>query len=143
MHLRTYSLVADAYDAWKRGDIEAFGDLLAENIVFSVPDGTSTFVGNGTGREKLKSRLRAFLDTYDVVRFDLLNASPSSTQCVFRIEYVYRARDTGFEIVGTQRHTWGVSGDQIVSFAVAHDAQRLGAFFDLTRPDRPPVFCHD
>ena len=48
---------------------------------------TSPTVPRGT------SRLRAFLDTYDVVRFDLLNASPSSTQCVFRIEYVYRARE--------------------------------------------------
>lgn len=143
MHLETYILVSDAYDAWKRGDLEEFGSLLAEDIVFSVPDGTSTFVGNGTGRELLKGRLRAFLDCYEVVRFDLLNANPSSTQCVFRIEYVYRARDTGFEIVGTQRHTWGVANNQIVSFAVAHDAQRLGAYFELTRPSRSPAVCHD
>lgn len=139
MHLQTYVLVADAYAAWKRGDLESFGRLLAEDIAFSVPSATSTYVGSGTGREELKRRLRAFLDGYDVLRFDLLTANPSSAQCVFRIEYTYRARDTGLEIVGTQRHIWGVSGSEIVSFTVAHDTQRLGAFFELTRPLRPCV----
>ena len=62
MHLQNYVLVSDAYDAWKRGDIEAFGDLLSEHIAFSVPSATSTYVGAGTGREELKRRLRAFLD---------------------------------------------------------------------------------
>ena len=102
--------------------------------MFAVPSATSTYVGAGTGREELKRRLRAFLDCYEVCRFDLLTANPSSAQCVFRIEYTYRARETGFEIVGTQRHIWGVEGGQIVSFTVAHDAQRLGAYFELTRP---------
>jgi len=143
MHLHTYVLVADAYEAWKRGDLEAFGSLLAADIVFSVPSAASTYVGNGTGREELKRRLRAFLDSYDVLQFDLLTANPSSTQCVFRIEYTYRARDTGLEIVGTQRHIWGVSGNQIVSFTVAHDTQRLGAFFDLTRPAAPTCVSHE
>lgn len=134
MHLQTYVLVADAYEAWKLGDLEAFGKLLAEDIAFSVPSATSTFVGVGTGREELKRRLKAFLDSYEVCRFDLLTANPSDDRCVFRIEYTYRSRDTGFEIVGTQRHIWGVNGKEIVSFTVAHDAQRLGAYFDLTRP---------
>jgi ketosteroid isomerase-like protein len=139
MHLQTYVLVADAYDAWKRGDLEAFGNYLAENIAFTVPFATSTFVGDGTGREELKRRLQAFLDDYEVCRFDLLTANPSRTQCVFRIEYVYRARETGLEIVGTQRHIWGVAGQLITSFTVAHDTQRLGAFFELTRPSRTCV----
>ena len=139
MHLQNYVLVSDAYDAWKRGDIEAFGSHLSEHIAFSVPSATSTFVGAGTGREELKRRLRAFLDHYEVCRFDLLTAAPADTQCVFRIEYTYRARDTGFEIVGTQRHIWGVSDNQIVSFTVAHDAQRLGAYFALTRPADPSL----
>jgi len=136
MHLHTYVLVSDAYAAWKSGDLEAFGKLMAEDISFSVPSATSTFVGVGTGREELKRRLQAFLDSYKVRRFDLLTASPSESQCVFRIEYDYEARSTGLEIVGTQRHIWGVRGNEITSFTVAHDAQRLGAFFELTGPSQ-------
>lgn len=137
MNLHTYVLVTDAYDAWKSGDLEAFGNLLAADIAFAVPSATSTFVGDGTGREELKRRLRAFLDNYEVVSFDLLTAHASNTECVFRIEYTYRARETGLEIVGTQRHIWGITGNAISSFIVAHDTYRLGAFFALTSPQGP------
>lgn len=131
MHLHTYAIVNEAYSAWKRGDLEAFGNLLAEDVGFSVPPASQSFVGSGAGREELKRRLKTFLDGYEVLRFDLVAATPSPTRCVFRIEYSYKARSTGMDIEGTQRHIWDVHANEITSFAVAHDAQRLGAFFEL------------
>lgn len=131
MGLHTYVLVKEAYDAWKRGDLEAFGALMAEDVAFAVPFSTQTYVGNGTGREELKRRLRAFLDDYEVPTFRITGAVPSGSECVFRIQYRYRARDTGLDIEGSQRHAWRVKDNEIVAFTVMHDAQRLGAFFGL------------
>lgn len=139
MSLHTYVLIKDAYDAWKRGDLEAFGALLAEDIEFAVPSSTNTYVGSGTGREELTRRLRAFLDDYEVLNFHITNAVPSGADCVFRIQYSYRARESGLDIEGSQRHMWRVKDNEIVSFTVMHDAQRLGAFFGMSGHQPPPA----
>lgn len=137
MHLNTYIVVKDIYEAWKRGDLETFGALCAPNVTFSVPSSTTTYVGTGSGRHELTRRLQAFLDGYDVLQFDIVAASPSQDACVCRINYAYRSRETGLEIQGSQRHIWQVAGNEIVSFTVVHDAPRLGAFFGLTS-NTPP-----
>lgn len=139
MGLHTYVLVKEAYDAWKKGDLEAFGALMAEDVGFAVPFSTHTYVGSGSGREELKRRLQAFLDDYEVLMFHIVGAVPSGTECVFRIQYRYRARDTGLDIEGSQRHAWRVKDNEIVAFTVMHDAQRLGAFFGLSGHALPPA----
>jgi hypothetical protein len=79
--------------------------------------------------------LRAFLDAYEVEEFKIASANPIDDSIVFRIQYDYRSRAKGLDIQGAQRHRWTVSGNEITSFTVIHDAQRLGAFFELTQPE--------
>lgn len=139
MHLHTYATVREAYDAWMRGDLEAFAALLADKVEFSVPSSPRTYVGTGEGRDVIKDRLGAFLGAYEVLEFTLLGATPvSSGSCDFRIRYHYRSRSTGDEIEGSQRHLWSVRDGAVTSFKVIHDADRLAAFFKLTEPAPRP-----
>lgn len=138
MNLNTYAIVKEAYAAWKGGELETFGALLAPDVSFSVPSSTTTYVGNGNGRRELTQRLEAFLQDYEVLQFDIVSAAPGDSECVCRIDYTYRSYDTGLEIQGSQRHIWQVAGNEITSFTVVHDAMRLGAFFGLTSSLRTP-----
>ena len=136
MYLNTYAIVREAYDAWKRGDLDAFAARLADKIESSVPSSPRSYVGTGEGRDVIVARLGAFLSDYEVLEFSLLGATPvSSGSCDFRIRY--RSRATGDEIEGSQRHLWSVRNGAITSFKVIHDADRLAAFFKLTEPPPP------
>lgn len=141
MHLHTYWIVRDAYAAWRRGDIDGFGRLLAEDVEFSVPSSPRTYVGTAEGRSNLQSRLEAFLRAYEVIEFTILSAFPIHDSLDFRIQYHYRSRSTGLEIQGRQRHLWTVRDHAIVSFKVIHDAERLAAFFQMSEHpgDSPPI----
>lgn len=138
MHLYHYTVVRDAYAAWKGGDLDTFAGYLADKVEFSVPDSPRTYVGTGEGRELLKARLAAFLERYEVIEFNILNAVPIHHSIDFRISYQYRSRSTGDEIQGRQRHLWTVRGHAITAFKVIHDADRLAAFFNLSEPKLPP-----
>ena len=135
MYLHAYALVCDAYNAWKRGDLDAFAACLADDVEFSVPSSPRTYLGNGTGRDALRNRLEDFLSVYEVLEFNIVGAMLVATSsCDFRIRYRYRARATRDEIEGTQRHIWSVRDGAITSFKVVHDADRLAAFFEMTAP---------
>ena len=132
MPLARYYLVRRAYAAWQAGDLLAFGGYLAEDVTFSVPASSRPYVGTDRGRATLVERLEAFLEVYDVVEFGIDNTLLLEDCVDCRVSYAYKSRACGLIIHGKQRHIWRVEGGQITSFDIAHDAQRLAAFFSLS-----------
>jgi len=106
----------------------------APDVAFAVraPRHAASFVGRGRGRDVLAHRLRAFLDSYEVLEFRLLHDAPRGRYLQCRIRYHYRHRRTGMRIDGTMRHVWRVVGGRVERFEIVHDAERMGAYFELT-----------
>ncbi|MDX2203312.1 MAG: nuclear transport factor 2 family protein [Hyphomicrobiaceae bacterium] len=136
MIFNDYLVLKNAYAAWGRGDLATLESCFAPDLRFDVPASATarSYIGSGVGRHLLVARLRNFLAPYEVKRFKPISAFPTEHGIEFRVQYDYRSKATGLDVQGTQRHLWTVSGNEITTFTVVHDARLLAAFFDLTEP---------
>lgn len=136
MQVTDESIVKDAYAAWVAADLVTFAALLHRDVGFAVrmPVEARTYVGEGHGREQFVERLAAFLEAFDVLDFCVLHVTTRDDYVDCRIRYHYRGKLTRLEADGSMRQLWRVLDGKIVHFEVFHDAQKLGAFFDLADP---------
>lgn len=125
-------IVRAVCDAFARGDLAAVLSRFAEDVTFMVrPQGAVSFLGEGRSRRLLAERLGRFLDTFEVVLYKPGQIGVHDDWVDCRIVYHYRDKKTGLDIDGRMRQLHRVVGDKIVHFEVIHDAQRMGAFFEL------------
>lgn len=139
MIVRARLVIEAMYEAWAAGDLPRAMSSFAQHVVFAVraPARAQTYLGNGCSRREFQRRIEAFLGEFKVAEFEVLNIVPSADgwqQCRVRYRYVHKR--TGMDIDGTMRHDLRIDGDRVVQFMVSHDAERMGAFFQLVARER-------
>lgn len=126
-------VVEAAYVCWEAGDLGGLLTHFDDEVEFAVnARGSPTILGTGCGRTLLASRVLTFLDQLEVVDYQAGYVTPREGCFTCPIRYHYRHKRSGMEIDGTMRHVWHVREGKVLRFEVVHDAERMGAFFELT-----------
>lgn len=126
-------ILRDAYASWERGDLLTTLSYFAGCLVFVVHATPSapSLVGSGFGRDRFGQELELFLEQYKVEHFTLLGVRADSDGFCSSAAYRYRHRGSGLDVEGRMRHKWRFVGDEIASFELFTDSQRLRAFYNL------------
>jgi len=97
-------LVESAFDAWNRGDIEAFAGHVAENVawleVSGRPEGAPL---ERLGRERLRQSLESLFDVWESYRLDVERLEDLGDRVLAVVREVGRGRASGVEVEGL----WG------------------------------------
>jgi len=97
-------LVESAFDAWNRGDIEAFAGHVAENVawleVSGRPEGAPV---ERLGRERLRQSLESLFDVWESYRLDVERLEDLGDRVLAVVREVGRGRASGVEVEGL----WG------------------------------------
>jgi ketosteroid isomerase-like protein len=132
MRADSRTLLEGAYAAWAARDLSATLDCFAEDVAFVIhlPSDVTPLAGEVHGRDELRMRLQAILDTCDVLAYTPVQIRDGSA-LRSQVHFHYRHKATGLDYEGRLRHVWRIAGDRIVYFEEFHDAARVGAFFAL------------
>jgi uncharacterized protein len=116
-------LVKSAFDAWNRGDIEAFAEHLAEDVawveVSGRPEGDAS---ERLGRDRLRQSLESLFEAWESYRLELERICEVGDRVVAVVREVARGRASGLEVDGRWGYLVTVGEGQIVRIEAYRDA---------------------
>jgi ketosteroid isomerase-like protein len=93
------TVVQSAFDAWNRGDMDAFAAHASEDVawleVSGRPEGAPT---ERHGRERMRQSLGSLFDAFDSYRLELEQLDEVGDRVVAVVREVARGRASGLEI---------------------------------------------
>jgi ketosteroid isomerase-like protein len=122
-------LVESAFQAWNRGDIEAFAGHLAEDVawleVSGRPEGEDAEMH---GRARLRRSLESMLDAWESYRLELLQVHDAGHHVVAVVRERARGRASGVDVDSTWGYLITLAEGAIVRVeAYRNPAQALAA----------------
>jgi uncharacterized protein len=103
-HAQNLAVVQSAFDAWNRGDIEAFAGHAAEDVVWlevaGRPEGGSA---ERHGRERMREALASLFDAWESYRLEVERIEEAGGRVLALVREVARGRASGVEVDGR----WG------------------------------------
>jgi uncharacterized protein (TIGR02246 family) len=128
-------LIESAFAAWNRGDIRAFADLTAEDIVWLEVSGRPE--GDGAelhGRERMRRSLESLFEVWETYRLDVQSVQAVGDRVVAIVREVAQGRSSGVKIDGLWGYVITVSEGQIARVeAYRNHEQAL-----VAAPAQPP-----
>jgi uncharacterized protein len=128
-------LIESAFAAWNSGDIRAFADLTAEDIVWLEVSGRPE--GDGAelhGRERMRRSLESLFEAWETYRLDVQSLQAVDDRVVAIVREVAQGRSSGVKIDSLWGYVITVSDGQIVRVeAYRNHEQALAA-----APGQPP-----
>jgi uncharacterized protein len=123
---RNTELVESAFEAWNRGDIDAFTGHMAEDVawleVSGRPEGGAT---ERIGRDRLRDSLKSlFDDAWESYRLEVQRLDEVGGRIVAVVREIARGRASGVEIDGTWGYLITVGDGEIVRIEAYRDADR-------------------
>jgi ketosteroid isomerase-like protein len=122
---RNTELVESAFDAWNRGDIDAFAGHVAEDVawleVAGRPEGGAT---ERIGRDRLRESLRSLFDAWESYHLEVQRLEDVGDRVVAVVREVARGRASGLEIDGTWGYLITVGDGEIVRIEAYRDADK-------------------
>ena len=116
-------LVESAFDAWNRGDIEAFAGHVAENVawleVSGRPEGAPV---ERLGRERLRQSLESLFDAWESYRLDVERLEDLGDRVLAVVREVGRGRASGVEVEGLWGYLITVENGLIARIEAYRDA---------------------
>jgi ketosteroid isomerase-like protein len=116
-------LVKSAFDAWNRGEIDAFADHVAEDVawleVSGRPEGDPSA---RVGRDRLRQSLESLFDAWESYHLELQRIHDLGDRVVAVVREVATGRASGVEIDGRWGYLITVDGGQIVRIEAYRDA---------------------
>jgi uncharacterized protein (TIGR02246 family) len=116
-------LVESAFDAWNRGDIDAFADHMAEDVawleVSGRPEGESS---ERLGRDRLRESLESLFEAWESYRIEVEQIQVARDRVVAIVREVARGRASGVEIDGRWGYLIAVDDGLIVRIEAYRDA---------------------
>jgi uncharacterized protein (TIGR02246 family) len=117
------ALVESAFDAWNRGDIAAFADHVAEDVVWlevsGRPEGGSSEL---LGRDRLRKSLESLFEVWQRYRVEVESIRDLRDRVVAVAREVARGRASGVEIDGRWGYVITVKEGLIVRIEAYRDA---------------------
>jgi ketosteroid isomerase-like protein len=123
--------VRTAYAAFKRGDIPALLNLLAEDVTWIQPGQTETVAtaGERHGRQQVAQYFALVNDIFEVEAFEPQEFIAAGEKVVVLGRYRRRVKATGRVDESDWVHVFTVRGDEIIAHrAYADTAATLAAF---------------
>jgi uncharacterized protein len=116
-------LVKSAFDAWNRGEIEAFADHVAADVawleVSGRPEGEAS---ERLGRDRLRQSLESLFEAFESYRLELERIHDVGDRVVALVREVARGRASGLEVAGRWGYLITVEKAQIVRIEAYRDA---------------------
>jgi uncharacterized protein len=121
--VKNIELVESAFDAWNRGEVQAFTDHMAEGIVWLEVDGRPETEGSErSGRDRLRESLESLFDAWESYRLEVERIEDVGDRVVVVVREVARGRASGVEIDGRWGYLITVGDGQIVRVEAYRDA---------------------
>jgi uncharacterized protein len=116
-------LVKSAFDAWNRGEIDAFADHVAEDVawleVSGRPEGEAL---ERLGRDRLRQSLESLFEAWESYRLEVERIHDIGDRVVTVVREVARGRTSGVEIDGRWGYLITIGDGQIVRVEAYRDA---------------------
>jgi ketosteroid isomerase-like protein len=116
-------LVKSAFDAWNRGEIEAFAEHAAEDVawleVSGRPEGGFS---ERLGRDRMRQSLETLFEAWESYHIELERIEDVGDRVVAIVREVARGRASGMEIEGRWGYLITLEDRQIVRIEAYRDA---------------------
>ena len=123
-------LIEQAYDNFKRGDIQAVLGLFSEDIEWRLPDIPNVpFGGVRHGREQVAQFFASLADSQEVQQFDPQEYIAQGEKVVARGHYAWRVKSTGRTYEGDWAHVFTVRDGKVVAFHEYTDTAAASSAF--------------
>jgi uncharacterized protein len=122
-HVDNIALVASAFDAWNRGDIDAFAGHAAEDVawleVSGRPEGAPT---ERLGRDRMRKSLESLFDAWETYHLEVERIEEVGERVVAVVREVARGRASGVQIDSRWGYLVTVEDGLIVRIEAYRDA---------------------
>jgi ketosteroid isomerase-like protein len=119
-------LVESAFDAWNRGDIDAFADHVAEDVawleVSGRPEGSVD--SERYGRDRLRESLRSLFDAWESYHLEAERIHDLGDRVVAIVRESARGRASGLQIHGRWGYVLTLADGLIVRVEAYRNADR-------------------
>jgi uncharacterized protein len=116
-------LVRSAFEAWNRGDIDEFAELMAEDLawleVSGRPEGDSS---ERFGRDRMRRALESLFDAWESYHLEVERIEDVGDRVVAVVREVARGRSSGLEVDGRWGYLVTVEDGLIVRIEAYRDA---------------------
>ncbi|MGH9631073.1 MAG: nuclear transport factor 2 family protein [Bryobacteraceae bacterium] len=104
-------LVQRAYQNFKTGDIQSFLNLLAEDVVWQLPEMANVpFAGTRQGRGQVRQFFSKMAEVQDVVEFEPEEFIAQGDKVVVLGRFTMRVKATGRDAHSAWAHVWTLQG---------------------------------
>jgi ketosteroid isomerase-like protein len=122
-HVDNLALVESTFDAWNRGDIDAFAAHAAEDVawleVSGRPEGAPT---ERLGRDRMRKSLESLFDAWESYHLEVERIEEVGDRVVAVVREVARGRSSGLEVDGRWGYLVTVEDGLIVRIEAYRDA---------------------
>jgi ketosteroid isomerase-like protein len=129
-------LVKSAFDAWNRGDLEAFADHAAEDVawleVSGRPEGGTS---ERLGRDRMRASLESLFEAWESYRLEPEQIHDLGKRVLAIVREVARGRTSGVEVDSLWGYLITVEGGQIQRIEAYRDADRALRIARLGEPE--------
>lgn len=128
--IKTESIIADIYDAWRAQDLEWLASYLPDDFthMIYIPTEIHPLGGLARGKEEALDRLRAIAGQFDLVRFDTSDLMIRQNRASLEIPLHYRHKETGSPLETMMVNFWTFEDGWPVRLSEYHDVGRIQAF---------------
>jgi ketosteroid isomerase-like protein len=131
-------LVETALAAWNRGELDVFGEIVAEDIVWLEVSGWLENQGQEVrGREVLIRNHRELLDAWETYRLELQETHALDDQVIAVVREVGRGRASGVEVDGLWGYVITISDGKLARVEAYRDPEKALAKLTARAPQRP------
>jgi uncharacterized protein len=116
-------LVESAFEAWNRGDVDAFVDYTSEDVawleVSGRPEGGTS---ERFGRDRLRRSLESLFDAWESYHLEVERIEEAADRVVAVVREIARGRTSGLEVDGRWGYLITVEDGLIVRIEAYRDA---------------------
>jgi uncharacterized protein len=122
-------LVRSAYEAFGRGDMAAFAELMADDIEWVDPGDPDNDPNAGTfkGKEAVLGWFGGLASTLDYTTFEPREFIAQNDKVVSLVYSEATVRDTGRAFVNPEAHVWTIRDGKLARFQSCHDTAAAAA----------------
>lgn len=111
------SIVEQAYNNFKTGNIEALLNLLSDDVTWTLPEMEGVpFAGKRTGRASVSEFFATVGASQEVVSFEPRELIAEGDKVVALGSYEWRVKANGREFGGDFAHAWTIRDGRVVAF---------------------------
>ena len=118
-------LVKSAFDAWNRGDIEAFADHAADDVawleVSGRPEGSTS---ERLGRDRMRQSLESLFEAWEIYSLEPVQIHDLGDRVLAIVREVGRGRTSGVEVDSLWGYLITIEAGQIKRIEAYRDADR-------------------